>query len=351
MADASWTTGVGTPDGPPASAGPDHRGTVRGASARGRAFGCPPTVGDPISDDDAQLALYCCYELHYRGFADVPDEAEWAPRVIEFRSSLERAFESALRDAPGSPDAVAGGDVTESLWKMAAAATGPSLSRWVLEHGTLAHARELAVHRSAYQLKEADPHTWAIPRLEGRSKAALVALQADEYGNGVAAKMHSSLFGDTMIALGLDATYGAYLDALPGTTLATTNLISMLGLHRRLRGALVGHLALFEMTSVVPMGRYSSWLARLGIGPSGRRFYDVHVEADAVHQLIAATDLAGGLVEAAPELADEVRFGARALTVVESRFTEALLGAWAAGSSALFGSSPLGAVPPTVGAP
>ena len=27
--------------------------------------------------------------------------------------------------------------------------------------------REIAVHRSGYQLKEADPHTWAIPRLNG----------------------------------------------------------------------------------------------------------------------------------------------------------------------------------------
>ena len=57
-----------------------------------------------------------------------------------------------------------------------------------------------------------------------------------------------------MRALGLDPTYGAYLDALPGTTLATVNLITLFGLHRRWRGALVGNLAVYEMTSVVPMG-------------------------------------------------------------------------------------------------
>src|SRR5438045_2693004 len=83
------------------------------------------------------------------------------------------------------------------------------------------------------------------------------------------------------------AVGGAYLDRLPGTTLATTNLISLFGLHRRWRGALVGHLALFEMTSVVPMARYSAALERLGVGRVARRFYDVHVEADAVHQFIA----------------------------------------------------------------
>jgi hypothetical protein len=99
--------------------------------------------------------------------------------------------------------------------------------------------------------------------------------------------MHSTLFAATMAALGLDPTYGAYLDRLPGATLATVNLVSMFGLHRRWRAALVGHLAVFEMTSVEPMERYSRALARMGIGPEGRRFYDVHVAADARHGVIA----------------------------------------------------------------
>src|SRR3712207_8445227 len=38
--------------------------------------------------------------------------------------------------------------------------------------------------RSIYTLKEADPHSWAIPRLTGRAKAALVEIQSDEYGEG-----------------------------------------------------------------------------------------------------------------------------------------------------------------------
>ena len=57
----------------------------------------------------------------------------------------------------------------------------------------------------------------------------MVTIQSDEYGDGVAAEMHSSLFADAMTALDLDPTYGAYLDRLPAVTLATTNLISMFG--------------------------------------------------------------------------------------------------------------------------
>jgi hypothetical protein len=302
---------------------------------------------DPLDDDDFQLALYCCYELHYRGLPGAPEGWEWEPSLLRWRGVLERRFEDRLLAEVPLPGVVAG-DVVPALWVLAGDASGwaanagggtagapvpsgPSLSGWVLANGELHHARELAVHRSAYQLKEADPHTWAIPRLDGRAKAAMVAIQADEYGNGTAARMHSSLFAKTMEALGLDSRYGAYLDYLPAATLATINLISLLGLHRRLRGALVGHLALFEMTSVVPMGRYDAWLGRLGVAEEGRAFYAVHVAADAVHRHVAADELVAGLLESDPELGAQVLWGAQVLSAVEARFSARLLGAWEAG--------------------
>ncbi len=79
----------------------------------------------------------------------------------------------------------------------------------------------------------------------------------------------------------------------------------MFGLHRRFRGALVGHLALFEMTSVTPMGRYGQALERMGLSERARRFYDVHVLADAVHEVVASERLAAGLVRSEPDLASK----------------------------------------------
>jgi hypothetical protein len=195
------------------------------------------------------------------------------------------------------------------------------------------------VHRSAYQLKEADPHSWAIPRLAGAAKAALLEIQFDEYGSGRASRIHAELFAQTMGALGLDATYGAYIGSLPGITLATVNLMSLFGLHRRRRGAIVGHLAAFEMTSSIPNRRYANAFRRLGYGADVTGFYDEHVEADAVHENIAAWDLAGGLVRAEPDLADEVMFGARALLALEARWAAQLLECWRAGHSSLFTSA------------
>ncbi|HKY74749.1 MAG TPA: iron-containing redox enzyme family protein, partial [Acidimicrobiia bacterium] len=248
----------------------------------------PVPVDDPVFGDDTQLFLYLCYELHYRGLANVDEAWEWEPSLLALRQSVETRFEDGLAALVGAPPLVCADDIPAALHALIAEASGPSLSRYFLEQATLHEFREFAIHRSGYQLKEADPHSWAIPRLSGVSKAALIEIQSDEYGGGTVGASHADLFGDTMAALGLDPTYGAYLDRLPGTTLATTNLVSFFGLQRRWRGALVGHLAVFEMTSVEPMGRYSRTLQRLGIPATARRFYDVHVEADARHEVIAA---------------------------------------------------------------
>jgi hypothetical protein len=291
-------------------------------------------VPSPASPDreDATLALYVLYELHYRGFAGVDDHWEWEPSLLRERARLERAFERELRAAISVPD-IEPAAVPDELQRLTAG-QGPSLSRWFHEHASLREMREFAIHRSAYQLKEADPHTWAIPRLSGRPKAALVEIQHGEYGDGRDQLMHSTLFANTMRALGLNPAYGAYLDCIPAVTLATVNLVSFFGLHRRWRGALVGHLALFEMCSVLPMGRYADTLRRLGVA-GGATFYDAHVEADVAHEQIALHDMAGALARDEPALARDIIFGARALETLEARFSEHLLNAWSAGRSSL----------------
>ncbi len=317
---------------------PDPRGPLSSfvIEAMGRAchrLGAGPAIDDSCTTDDFQLALYLCYELHYRSFEGVDERWEWEPSLLRFRRDLEDAFERDVRAlAPGRGGS---GDIAASLWEMIAASSGPSLSTFVAQQATPTQLREFLVHRSAYQLKEADPHTWAIPRLAGEAKAAMVHIQADEYGNGVEAAMHSTLFADTLNAADLDPTYGAYLDHLPAATLATVNLVSMFGLHRRFRGALVGHLAIFEMTSIGPMGRYAAAVRRLGVAPAGWRFYDVHVEADAEHQFVAADRMAAGLAATEPALVGDILFGAQAIMAVEERFTRHLLASWGAGSSSL----------------
>src|SRR4051794_14571048 len=293
----------------------------------------PAPDGGPLDGEDFQLALYVLYELHYRSFTGVDEAWEWEPSLVAVRAALERAFETALRDALPAEPAPAG-EIPSYLSELIASAEGPSLSRFLEMQADLDQFLEFVVHRSAYQLKEADPHSFAIARLSGRTKVALVEIQSDEYGGGRAERQHARLFADTMVALGLDASYGAYLDRIPAVTLATVNLMTMFGIHRRLRGAIVGHLALLEMDSTQPNRRYGNALRRLG-RPEATEFFDEHVEADAVHEAIAAHDLAGALAADEPELAPDIVFGARAMVLLDQRWAEYVLASWGRGESSL----------------
>jgi hypothetical protein len=295
-----------------------------------------PAMPDAADDEDLHLALYCCYELHYRGFDGVDDRWEWEPSLLRVRGALEQRFEGELHERVGPPgEPPDPSEVDVRLRELMQADDAPSVSSFIEREATMAQLLEFMVHRSAYQLKEADPHSWALPRLWGRPKAAMVEVQADEYGNGRPDDIHAELFARAMDAVGLDSTYGAYLDQIPGVTLATVNLMSLFGLHRRLRGAIVGHLALFEMTSSVPNRRYAGGLRRLGYDGEACLFFDVHVVADAVHESVAAVDLAGGLAKQDPALGADVLWGARALLEIDGRWARHMMSAWESDGSSL----------------
>jgi hypothetical protein len=304
----------------------------------GQAAGLAARTADCLTDDDLQLTLYLLYELHYRGLDGVDDRWEWHPDLVATAAALEAAVEPALRRlvAPilptGTPDPA---EVPAVLARMVADDDSPSLSSYLARRGTCREYGEFLIHRSIYHLREADPHSWAIPRLSGPPKCALVEIQADEYGGGRPEWMHATLFAATMRGLGLRDDYGHFADAVPAVTLAWANTMTLFGLHRRLRGAAVGHLAALEMNSSLPNRRYGDGLRRLGFGPEVTRFFDEHIEADAVHEQIAAHDLAGALAVREPGLVDDILFGAAAALAVDARVATHLLAAWADGRSSM----------------
>lgn len=292
---------------------------------------------DVLNDDDFQRSLFCLYQLHYSGFEDVDDGWEWHSGLLGIRTMMERRFESEVRSRTVMPP-LPGQDansVAQALFAMAAVDDGPSLPRFAAKQATPDQLRELVILRSLSQLREADPHTWAIPRLSGRAKAALVEIQADEYGGGRPERVHAVLYARSMRGLGLNDAYGEYFDAIPAATIASVNLMSLFGLHRRLRGAIVGHLAIYEMSSSIPNGLYARGFQRLGFGTDVTEYFSEHVEADSVHEQIAGTDMAGALVDAEPDLLEDVMFGAAAAQFVDSLATAHILDSWKNGATAL----------------
>jgi hypothetical protein len=316
---------------------PEPRGPLSDAVVTALADGS----GDPLAAADArgaeafgedlQLALYICYELHYQAFGGVDSAWEWDPELLRLRGAMERRFLSALGATLGRR----GEDVDAALRRVLTDSP-PSVSAYLRDEGEWWQMREYLVHRSLYHLKEADPHAWVIPRLRGRAKAALVAVEFDEFGGGREERMHARLFADLMAGAGLDPHYGHYLGVVPAVTLATVNMMSLFGLHRAMRGALVGHFAAAEITTAPNAQRMADALERLGAEPRCVVFFTEHVEADAVHEQVLRNDVIGDLVAHEPELAADVVMGMRATEILEDRLGTHLLDRWRAGRSSLW---------------
>ncbi len=300
------------------------------SSSAGHALSVDVREADPYGQD-LQLALYVCYELHYRGFTDVDDDWEWNPDLLRLRAELERHFTNALVadiDLAGSARDAIGSLLTEP-----AHGSGPS---WFLkEQGTWEQMREYFIHRSIYHLKEADPHAFAIPRLTGQAKASFVAIEFDEYGGGRGNHVHQKLFADLLDAADLSSDYLAYLEDVPGVTLALVNVMSMFGLHRNRRGATVGHFAATEITSPPGSQRLVHALERLDAPDACVQFYREHVEADAMHEQVVRHDVIGDLLSREPEIEADIAFGVKAFLHLEDKFADHLMACWADGRTSL----------------
>jgi hypothetical protein len=289
---------------------------------------------DPWSED-FQILLWVLQQMAFRPFDRVDPAWEVHGDVRALRDQMEMAYEAQLRNRVVTKRR-ADESIADAMRRLTDGADGPSLSEWMEDNASLDHLREFVIHRASYQLQEADPHSFAIPRLAaGRAKRALLKIQFDEYGNAEPNESHAELFRQTMDVLAVDLD----LDALPASTLRTNTLLNMFANSRRLLGACLGHLAVFETCSVGPMSRYAAAVRRLlpddDIAAKAARFYDVHVAADGWHQELAITEMVDGFVEQYPSEADEVVFGAGALMLLERELSDALLTAWSQGRSSL----------------
>lgn len=299
-----------------------------------------------VSDDDVQLSLHLLYRLHLDGLPGVDDGLEWAADLVATAAMLEAPFEADLRQrcrtllaelipSGGSGHQAEPASVRRLLQQITDADLGPSLSGYVASRAVLPQVRELLMLKSLYQLKEADPHTFAVPRVHGQAKAGLIEIQSDEYGNGQLSAMHAALFADAMHAAGLDGRPGAYLNRLPAEVLAADNAAMMFGLHRRLRGAVLGHLAALEMTSSLPMRRYARGIGRVGLPETAVAYFTEHVLADAVHEQVAVHDMVLPFLAANPTQLDEVLLGASTAVLLDALVAQATVTAWKRGESAL----------------
>jgi hypothetical protein len=302
-----------------------------------------PDTTDVLVDDDVHLTLWTMYELHYRGFEGVVDDWEWDPDLLRVRIALEERLLEEYRFATSQwvhASLEARGDVPSRLFALTELVPGAPLSAYVQREASLEEFLEYLQHKSIYHLKESDPQSFVLPRVQGRVKVALAELQYDEYGGGRPEQLHQALFASGLDACGLSSEYGAYIDLVPGPTLAVTNVMNLFVLRRSLAGAAMGHLGAFEATSSDPCRKVAGGCRRLGLPDAVASYFEEHIEADAVHEQLAFRDICGGMVAQDPDVLTDVFFGAAAYLFSESLAGNAMLEAWRTGHSSLLTAAP-----------
>ncbi|GAB3653565.1 iron-containing redox enzyme family protein [Nocardioides korecus] len=315
---------------------PRPRGPLSAAVLTALSEGVAPVAtpscadADVLTDGDQQLALWVLYELSYRGFDGVDPDREWDTDLIGVRRAIEARFEAALRraTAPVLAGLDADADVADLLLALPAAADGPSPAAHLHRHADVAVLRDFLRERSVQQLKESDPQAFVLPRLSGAAKAALAELQYDEFGGGRPERLHQRLYAEALEAAGLDPAYGAHIDEVSAVSLAGANVMSLFALNRRLRGAAMGHLAFFEASSPVGSRKIAAGIERLGLPAAVSAYFHEHVEADSVHEHVAAHDICGALVAAEPDLRDDVLLGAAACLHLDELSAYELVERW-----------------------
>ena len=264
-------------------------------------------VHDALRDDDFQLALYLSYEVRHRDFSGA--DWEWDADLLAFRGQLEQVFVARLREEVTRRYPRQTPEVDEAIDHVIFTSTARSLLQHFVAAGDVDQLRELFVHRSAsYSHDGRSEHDYRRPRGDGSAPP--------------------DAFAATLIALGLDPSLGSYVEMMPGVTLAMANLHSMFEVHHRWRGALIGQLAVQEMTAGGRTEKWGDALDRFGVVHSSTGHPSGDANFDARYAALARDHLVSGLLGADPELEGDVLFGAEATLMLDQNFCDHLLSAW-----------------------
>ena len=161
----------------------------------------------------------------------------------------------------------------------------------------------------------------------------MVEIQADEYGGGSAQRMHSELFAGLMRDLDLDATYGALWDEAPAAAFASVNTMSLFGLHRRWRGAALGHLAARRDDLVRAQPPLLRRACAGSASTSGRRSSTTSTSRPTPSTSRSPrSTCAARWSPRSPALLPDVLFGAACSLAMDGVAAHHLLGAWEAGA-------------------
>lgn len=281
-----------------------------------------PAAPEEVGHDDADLQQ----ALWLLNVVQVGDHPAFVPAAVSSIATrtlhwqMEQLFERTVRGSTGPARTDDLGACLDQILDRptvdavsAASSIGPGA------------VRDLLVAKAPYLGFEADPHTLTLAALEPALQHVVAEIQAGEYGVGFD-RTHAQIYRGCLDALGM--TYADAIEAAPTASFADANLTWLFARDRRWRGASVGQLCLFELDSVKPCRRYVEAWNEACLPEGGRRWYDVHVMADAEHEEIIRTRLIATIERETPWLVDDAAFGAEASWISQQRVALELMQGW-----------------------
>ena len=289
---------------------------------------------DALAGEEVPLALYCLYELHYRGFAGVSDDWEWDATCLELRRRLERASLRELRYEVFLSYGIEKMHAADVLMELSTLTNDTARLRSALmtTDATDAQTQELTLLRSFLPTDSSAVPTGSVAHQRNQATAGERHTTSRPLIHPSWAPAGAELFGAVSEEHLLGSGKVENLELVPSATLSNLNVARMFILHRRWRAALAGHVTQQILHAEAHTGDLASYESEGGV-TDRHRWAKVHV--DAVAHVAVLDQLIGGVLADEPALSDDVVFGARAYAYLETTFVTRVLSAWVNGRSSL----------------
>jgi hypothetical protein len=232
--------------------------------------------------------------------ADCLSLLAWEERLL---SNERRAVSAVAAQAPTTVD----GFLT---WFNALREHGPGqndrLFPWLAREASFAQMRWFLTQEAAGEAGFDDLVAFTQVKLPVRAKLELARNYWDEMGRGSADGMHGRMLEQLVHTLALPVA----IDTTVWPALALGNLMLGLATRRNYTYHSLGALGVVELTAPGRVAQVAAGLRRLGLGPTERRYFDVHAVLDVKHSAAWNAEIIAPLVEADPNTAAWIAEGA-----------------------------------------
>ena len=250
--------------------------------------------------------------LESTSFAGDSEESDLHRQELDFVHDELRAVEGQASAAPTDPDAFV-------QWFERLEAVGPGqhdpLFEWLETSASKEAMTWFLAQEVAGEAGFEDLVALTQIKMPTRAKLELARNYWDEMGQGQASAMHGPMLSRLADELGI----ASRLEEAVWESLAMSNLMIGMAVHRRHAYRSIGALGVIELTAPGRARKVNEGLKRLGFGGEARRYYALHSTLDLKHSEAWNREILRPLVASDPRMARPIAEGALARLTAGAR--------------------------------